>query len=91
MSVNDPEVEKGSPVQPIQIQLTEEQQALIRRLSGQFAQVLEIVPDPADGASGAGRGLQFRWRLSVASGIPRQQWGPGGKASSSGPDGAPTG
>ncbi len=66
-----------SPVQPIQIPLTDEQQALIQRLSGQFAQVLELTPDAAYGASGAGRGLQFRWRLSTASGIPRQQWGTG--------------
>ncbi|HEX3232897.1 MAG TPA: hypothetical protein VHR41_01785 [Gemmatimonadales bacterium] len=63
------------PVQPIQIPLTDEQQALIKRLSGQFAQVLELVPDPADSAAGAGRGLQFRWRLSTTSGIPRQNWG----------------
>ena len=60
--------------QPIQIQLTEEQQQQIKRLSGQFAQVLELTP------VGEGRGLQFRWRLSVASGIPRQQWGQGGVA-----------
>lgn len=67
----------GTPAEPIQIQLTEDQQQLIRRLSGQFAQVLELVPDATDTAAGAGRGLQFRWRLSVATGIPRQQWGPG--------------
>jgi hypothetical protein len=73
----------ASPVQPIQIPLTDEQQALIRRLSGQFAQVLELIPDPADGASGAGRGLQFRWRLSTATGIPRQQWGPGDQSATS--------
>jgi hypothetical protein len=60
--------------EPIHIELTEEQQQLIRRLSGQFAKVLELTPDPADAAAGAGRGLQFRWRLSVASGIPRQVW-----------------
>jgi hypothetical protein len=70
----------SSPVQSIQIQLTDEQQALIQRLSGQFAQVLELVPE-ADGHSGAGRGLQFRWRLSTATGIPRQQWDFGAKAS----------
>lgn len=67
------------PVEPIQIPLTEEQQQLIQRLSGQFAQVLEITPDAPGAQGGAGRGLQFRWRLSVTSGIPRQQWGgPGG-------------
>lgn len=60
--------------QPIEIDLTEEQQQLIRRLSGQFAKVLQLTPDPTDAAAGAGRGLQFRWRLSVASGIPRQVW-----------------
>ena len=79
----------ASPVQPIQIPLTDEQQALIRRLSGQFAQVLELTPDPADGASGAGRGLEFRWRLSTASGIPRQQWGSGDQSASS-PTGDPS-
>jgi hypothetical protein len=62
-------------VEPIQIPLTQEQQQLIQRLSGQFAQVLELTPDTADASAGAGRGLKFRWRLSVASGIPRQQWG----------------
>jgi hypothetical protein len=62
------------PPEPIHIELTEEQQQLIRRLSGQFAKVLELTPDAADGAAGAGRGLQFRWRLSGASGIPRQVW-----------------
>jgi len=78
----------ASPVQPIQIPLTDEQQALIRRLSGQFAQVLELTPDPADGASGAGRGLEFRWRLSTATGIPRQQWGAGDQPVTSSEDGA---
>jgi len=65
--------------QTIQIPLTPEQQEMIRRLSGQFAQMLELVPETGDGASGLGRGLQFRWRLSVATGIPRQKWGPGGE------------
>jgi hypothetical protein len=64
----------GSPLPPIQISLTEEQQALIQRLSGQHAQVLELVPDPTDGASGVGQSLHFRWRLSTTTGIPRQQW-----------------
>jgi len=67
--------------QPIEIELTEEQQQLIRRLSGQFAKVLQLTPDPTDAAAGAGRGLQFRWRLSVASGIPRQVWDGGQRRS----------
>jgi hypothetical protein len=77
----------ADPVQPIQIPLTAEQQALIQRLSGQYAQVLELVPDSTDQASGAGRGLQFRWRLSVASGIPRQQWGSGADSPPPAPEG----
>jgi hypothetical protein len=64
----------GTPIPPIQLPLTDEQQALIRRLSGQHVQVLELVPDAIDGATGAGQGLNFRWRLSVATGIPRQAW-----------------
>jgi hypothetical protein len=72
--------------EPIQIELTEEQQQLIRRLSGQFAKVLELTPDPANASSGAGRGLQFRWRLSVATGIPRQVWD-GGARGTDGVDG----
>jgi hypothetical protein len=74
--------------QPIQIQLTEEQQQLIKRLSGQFAQVLELTRDTAGSPAGAGHGLQFRWRLSVATGIPRQQWGQGGEPPAGG--GAPS-
>jgi hypothetical protein len=73
-------------VQPIQIPLTPEQQALIQRLSGQYAQMLELVPDETDKTSGAGRGLQFRWRLSETSGIPRQKWGPLGDAKPAGDD-----
>ena len=71
--------------QPIEIELTEEQQLLIRRLSGQFAKVLQLTPDPADAAAGAGRGLQFRWRLSVATGIPRQVWNGGTRGTDTAP------
>ena len=78
----------SGPVQPIQIPLTEEQQQLIKRLSGQFAQVLELTPDSAGGSAGQGQGLQFRWRLSVATGIPRQQWGPAGEPPA--PEGKPS-
>jgi len=77
--------------EPIQIQLTEEQQQLIRRLSGQFAQFLELTPDAADPTAGQGRGLQFSWRLSVASGIPRQAWNPGAKRPAEGGEGKPQG
>lgn len=66
-----------SQEQPIVIELTEEQQRLIYRMSGQHAKVLELTPDAADLAGGFGRALQFRWRQSVATGIPRQVWGAG--------------
>ena len=58
---------------PIQIALTPEQQQLIRKLSGQSAQFLELTPEPADPTAGAGSGLRFRWHLSTATGIPAQQ------------------
>jgi hypothetical protein len=66
-----------SPLEPIQIPLTAEQQELIRRMSGQFAQALELTPEPADPTAGEGQVLRFRWRLSTNSGIPRQHWGSG--------------
>ena len=66
-----------SPLEPIQIPLTVEQQELIQRLSGQCAQMLELTPEPTDPGAGAGQALRFRWRLSTATGIPRQDWGSG--------------
>jgi hypothetical protein len=71
---------------PIQLQLTEEQQAMIHRITGEHAQVLELIPDPGTGSSGEGRGLNFGWRLSVDSGIPRQQWVLGRPAAPPAPD-----
>jgi hypothetical protein len=65
---------------PIQLPLTEEQQELIHRVTGEHAYVLEIIPDANDVRSGTGRGLRFNWRISVDSGIPRQQWILGGAA-----------
>ena len=68
------EILMSNPESPIQLPLTEEQQALILRITGEHASLLELVPDQADGSSGTGRGLSFNWRISVDSGIPRQQW-----------------
>ena len=59
---------------PIELQLTPEQQSIIRRLSGKHAAVLELTMDPEDPGEGVGRSLVFRWRLSSATGIPRQVW-----------------
>ena len=60
--------------QPIQIPLTPEQRAMIHRLSGQHAEILEITPEANEPSKGSGQSLRFRWRLSTATGIPRQQW-----------------
>jgi len=60
--------------QPIHVPLTPEQQALIKRLSGQHAEILELTPEPDKPGTGSGSGLRFRWRLSAATGIPRQRW-----------------
>ncbi|HET7240293.1 MAG TPA: hypothetical protein VFI77_03985 [Gemmatimonadales bacterium] len=60
--------------QPIQLHLTPEQQELIRRLTGEHANVLELALGQGDGSSGTGHGINFNWRISVDSGIPRQQW-----------------
>jgi hypothetical protein len=57
-----------------ELKLTPEQQALIRRHSGQQAQILEHTLNSGNNAEGVGRALQFRWRLSESSGIPRQTW-----------------
>jgi hypothetical protein len=63
----------SSDEQPIQLALTEEQQEMIHKLTGEHANVLELVLG-ADGTSGTGCGIQFNWRVSLDSGIPRQQW-----------------
>jgi hypothetical protein len=59
---------------PIQLPLTAEQQEMIHRLTGEHANVLELALDTNDGSSGTARGLCFNWRVSVDTGIPRQQW-----------------
>ena len=64
----------SSPELPIQLPLTKEQQELIHRVTGEHVNVLQLAPDPNDASSGTGRGINFNWRISVDSGIPRQQW-----------------
>lgn len=59
----------------IVLELTPEQQAVVRRLSGQKAQILQLSLSADGTLEGVGRGLNFRWRLSQATGIPRQVWG----------------
>lgn len=59
---------------PIQITLTEEQQAQILAMTGEHAKVLELMPESGDATCGTGAGLTFNWRLSVETQIPRLQW-----------------
>jgi hypothetical protein len=80
------EMPMTSPQPPFTLRLTEEQQALIHKVTGEHAQVLELTPLPDDGSSGEGCGLLFSWRISVDSGIPRQRWQLGHKASPPAPE-----
>jgi len=66
-----------SPEGTISISLTEEQQAMIHALTGEYATVLELAPDAGEGRSGSGRALRFKWRLSTTTGIPRLAWDTG--------------
>jgi hypothetical protein len=56
---------------PVRIVLTPEQRELVHRLSGQHVDAIELEPDDA---KKTGDPMQFRWRLSAATGIPRQAW-----------------
>jgi hypothetical protein len=57
--------------EPVRIVLTPEQREVIHRLSGQNIDAIELTPDGSDKTGGV---LKFLWRLSAATGIPRQQW-----------------
>jgi hypothetical protein len=51
--------------------LTPEQREIVRRLSGQHVDSIEL---QSAGTEKKGGELRLRWRLSAASGIPRQAW-----------------
>jgi hypothetical protein len=57
--------------QPVRIVLTPEQRETVRRLSGQQIDAIELTPDDVKQGGGP---LRFLWRLSAATGIPRQKW-----------------
>ena len=57
--------------EPVRIVLTPEQREVVKRLSGQHVDSIELEAD--DAQQGAGP-IRFRWRLSAATGIPRQAW-----------------
>lgn len=60
-----------SQEQPVRIVLTPEQRETLHRLSGQHVDAIEATPDEVKKGGGP---LRFLWRLSAASGIPRQAW-----------------
>lgn len=60
-----------SEQEPVRIVLTPEQREQVRRLSGQVVEALELEPGDVKKHSGP---LRFLWRLSAATGIPRQAW-----------------
>jgi hypothetical protein len=51
--------------------LTPEQREVVRRLSGPHVEAIEL---QADDEKKNGGPLRFLWRLSAATGIPRQAW-----------------
>lgn len=57
--------------EPVRIVLTPEQREMVRRMSGQNIDAIEL---GADDVKKKGGPLRFLWRLSTASGIPRQKW-----------------
>ena len=65
---------ESGPEHPIQLPLTKEQREMIHRITGEYVNILELAPSGGEVNSGTGRGINFTWRISVDSGIPRQQW-----------------
>jgi hypothetical protein len=62
------------PPDQVRLVLTPEQKEMVRRMSGQNIDAIEL--EPEDTKQGGGP-LRFLWRLSSTSGIPRQQWAEG--------------
>lgn len=65
----------------VRIVLTPEQREMVRRLSGKFVEAIELTPDDDAAKPDATEEekkqsgtVKFRWRLSAATGIPRQAW-----------------
>jgi len=62
---------KPEPTDELRLILTPEQKEIVRRMSGQNIDAIQL--EPEDTKKGGGP-LRFLWRLSSTSGIPRQQW-----------------
>jgi len=60
---------------PVRLVLTPEQREVVKRLSGQHVEAIELTPEKPEASAPATSGpLRFLWRLSQATGIPRQAW-----------------
>jgi hypothetical protein len=57
--------------EPVRIVLTPEQRETVMRLSGQNIDAIELTPDDVKKGGGP---INLLWRLSEATGIPRQRW-----------------
>lgn len=65
----------SEPEPPVRIVLTPEQREVVKRLSGQHVEAIELASDqPETTSPPTGGPLRFLWRLSQATGIPRQAW-----------------
>jgi hypothetical protein len=53
---------------------------MVKRLSGQHVEAIELSPDEKEPTKKSGP-LRFLWRLSAATGIPRQAWAEDGEES----------
>ena len=80
--------------EPVRLVLTPEQREIVKRLSGQQVEAIELEPEkPAANEAPANEPpkkgvLRFLWRLSAATGIPRQAWLPDEEDQKAKPDGA---
>ena len=80
--------------EPVRLVLTPEQREIVRRLSGQHVEAIELEPEtPAKDEVPTNeppkKGVRrFLWRLSAATGIPRQAWLPDEEDQKAKPDGS---
>ena len=81
--------------EPVRLVLTPEQREIVRRLSGQHVEAIELEPEVPPASETATTDeppkkgvLRFLWRLSAATGIPRQAWLPDEEDQKAKPDGA---
>ena len=61
--------------QPFRLFLTPEQREVLYGQLGRYVEAIDLEPDPTPEAPAAKAAVpKFQWRLSIATGIPRQGW-----------------